>query len=77
MLASRWSGRLPLKSSQPSRPEASEGILQKSTALFLCRQKGQVKFPRWEKLGIFREYQEDTGRMTGAMRAVERAEVGD
>lgn len=77
MLVSRWSGRFPLKSSQPSRPEASEGTLKKSTALFLCREKGHVKFLRWEKLGIFKEYQEAIGRITGAMRAVERAEVGD
>lgn len=48
-----------------------------STALLLCRQKGQAKFLRWEKLGVLKEYQEDIEeRMTRAIRAVASAEVG-
>lgn len=36
-----------------------------------------MKFLRWEKLGVLKDYQEDTEeRMTRAMRAVARAEVG-
>lgn len=48
-----------------------------SIALLLCRQKGQVKFLRWEKLGFVKKYQEDIEeRMTRVMRAVAKAEVG-
>lgn len=74
VLGSREGGRLPVRSPLSRQ---REGVLLVSAALLLCRPKGHMKFLRWEKLGVLKDYQEDTEeRMTRAMRAVARAEVG-